>query len=178
MARARFYACTCSTTSSPRVGGDARQRGGERADDFGVELGAGAAPELAQRVAGRPRAAVGARAGDGVVRVGDVHDARGERDVVAAQPVRIAAAVRPLVVQLDDRDVGREKRHRPQDARAGTGMLLDDVELRVGQRAGLEQHVVGHADLADVVQQRAQADDFDLLGRQAAARGRWPPTAR
>src|SRR5471032_2792637 len=36
-----------------RVRGDPGQRGYQRADDFGVELGAGAAPQLAQRVAGR-----------------------------------------------------------------------------------------------------------------------------
>ena len=66
---------------------------------------------------GRARA-VRARAGHRVVGVGDVHDARGKRDVVAAQAVRVAAAVRPLVVELDDRQVRREKRHRPQDARA------------------------------------------------------------
>src|SRR3954452_23268464 len=32
------------------IGGDARQRVHERADDFGVELGAGPAPQLAHRI--------------------------------------------------------------------------------------------------------------------------------
>ena len=39
-----------------------------------------------------------------------------------------------------------------------------------GQRARLPQHVVGHADLADVVQQRAEPEHFEIVGRQASAR--------
>ena len=81
-----------------------------------------------------------------------------ERDVVAAQAVRVAAAVGPLVVQLDDRHVRREERHRPQDARAEHRMLLDDVVLAGGQRPRLAQHLVGDANLADVVQQRAEPE--------------------
>src|SRR5580765_8419436 len=72
-----------------RVGGHARQRRGQGADDLRVELGA-----------------------------------------VAAQAGRIAAAVRPLVMQLDDRNVPREKGDRAQDARAEHRVLLDRVELR------------------------------------------------
>ncbi len=86
------------------------QGGRQRPDDLGVELGAGAPPQLAQRVARRTGAPVRARAGHRVVGVGDVDDPRGERDVVAAQAVRVAAAVRPLVMQLDNRQVPREKR--------------------------------------------------------------------
>ena len=40
-------------------------------------------------------------------------------------------------------------------------MLLDDVVLGCRERSRLAQHVVGHANLADVVQQRAEADDFE-----------------
>ena len=82
------------------------------------------------------------------------------------RPIGIPAAVRPLVVELDDRDVRREEGHRPQHARAEHRVLLDDVELGRGQRARLPQHVVGDADLADVVQQRAEAHDLDVGGRQ------------
>ena len=48
----------------------------------------------------RKRAAVGAVAGHRVVGVGDGDDARDERDVVALQAERIAAAVPALVVQV------------------------------------------------------------------------------
>src|SRR6185436_21069076 len=85
------------------------QRRHERADDFGVVLGAGTAPQLAQRVLGRSPRAIGAGARDRVVRVRDVHDSGKERNVAAAQTVRIPAAVRPLVMQLDDGDVAGEE---------------------------------------------------------------------
>src|SRR5436190_7894553 len=93
----------------------AGERLGERVDDVGVEFGAGAAPQFLQRFARRPRAAVRAGGGHRVVRVGDVDDAGGQRDVVAAEAVRVAAAVRALMVQLDDRNVRREERHRLQN---------------------------------------------------------------
>ena len=54
---------------------------------------------------GQPRGAVGACAGHRVERIGDVDDARGQRNRVAFEPVWIAVAVRTFVVQLDDRDV-------------------------------------------------------------------------
>ena len=90
---------------------DRGQRAGERVHDFGVELRAGAAPQLAQRLGRGSRRAIGARAGHGVEGVGDVDDAREQGNLVAAQAVRVAAAVGPLVMQLDDRDVRREERH-------------------------------------------------------------------
>src|SRR5437763_15610798 len=86
-----------------RVARDAGQRRRQRADDLGVELGAREPPDLPQCVAGRPRAAIRTLAGDGVVRVGDVYDARGHRNLIAAQSVRVAASVGALVVELDDR---------------------------------------------------------------------------
>ena len=94
--------------------------------DFGVEPGARKPPQLLERFSRRPRAAVGADARDGVVGIGDVHDVRGNRDLVAAQAMRISASVRPFVVQLDNRQVGDQERHRLQDARARAGMLFDD----------------------------------------------------
>ena len=56
-------------------------------------------------------------------------DAGEHRGGVAEQPVRVAAAVRPLVVQLDDRDVRAEERDLPQDVRAERRVHLDDLEL-------------------------------------------------
>ena len=51
----------------------------ERLHDFRVELRAGAPPQLAHGVAGVQRRTIGARAGHGVERVGDVDDAREQR---------------------------------------------------------------------------------------------------
>ncbi len=59
---------------------------GQRLHDFGVELRAGASPELGERVARAARRPVGARARHRVERVGDVDDAGEQRDLVAVRP--------------------------------------------------------------------------------------------
>ena len=51
------------------------------------------------------------------------------------------------------------------------GVRLDDVVLALGQLAQLEQDVVGHADLADVVQRRGEADRVHQVVGQAHRRG-------
>src|SRR2546430_369691 len=83
---------------------------------------------------------------------------------VSAQAVRVSAAIGPLVVQLDDRDVAGEERDRSQDAGAENRVLLDDIELGTGQRARLAQDIVGDPDLADVVQEGAEAEHFERVG--------------
>ena len=64
-------------------------------------------------------------------------DAGQQRDFVAAEPVRVALAVRTLVVELDDRQVRREEMDAAQDARADARMLFDEREFLRGQRSGL-----------------------------------------
>src|SRR5215213_6820512 len=117
------------------VGREAGKGSSQGADDFGMELRPRAAPQLAKRVAGRPGAAVGACAGHRVVGVGDVDDPGDQGNVVTAQAVRIAAAVRPLMVELDDLEVTCQEGHRAQDPGAKHRMLLDDVVLGRRQRA-------------------------------------------
>ena len=88
------------------------------------------------------------------------------------------------MVQLDDREVLGQERHRPQDAGAERGMLFDQLELLGRQRVRLAQHVVADADLADVVEQRAKPQHVELLGgrricrpiatEMALTRSEWP----
>ncbi len=85
-------------------------------------------------------------------------DPREQRDVVASQAVRVSAAVRPLVVELDDRDVRREEGNRAQHPGAYCRVLLDDVELGRGQRSGLVPHEVRDADTAEVVEEPRAPD--------------------
>ena len=79
--------------------------------------------------------------------------------------MRIAAAVRPLVVQLDDGDVWREERDAAEDPGPECGVQLDCFELLGCQRAWFSKHVVGNADFADVVEERAEAEDLDVILR-------------
>ena len=103
---------------------DRRHGRRQRVHDLGIELRSRAPPQLAQRFGRAARGTIGAHRGHGVEGVGDVHDAREERNLVAAQPVRITLAVGPLVVQFDDRQVRRQEMDAAQDARADAGMLL------------------------------------------------------
>jgi hypothetical protein len=66
------------------TGGHAWQRLRERTDDLGVKFSTGTPPQLAERIARRPRPTIRARARDCIVRVGNMDDPRRERDVVAA----------------------------------------------------------------------------------------------
>ena len=45
-----------------------------------------------------------------------------------------------------------------EDAVADFGVLLDEAPLAVVERAGLQQHVIGDSDLADVVKRARDAD--------------------
>ena len=105
---------------------------------------------------------VGACARDGVERVGDVHDPGGQRNVIAAQAERVAASVRSLVVQFDDRDVRGEKGHLSQDMRANRGVTLELLVLLGGQRRGFPKDRVADTDLADVVEKRAESEHFEV----------------
>ena len=95
--------------------------------------------------------------------VGDRDDACAERDVGAGDAVRVAEAVPPLVVVTHDRPRRREQVERLEELVADLGMRLDDPPLLVVERRRLEQHPVRDADLADVVEDRSEADRLDLL---------------
>ena len=76
----------------------------EDGHDVGVELDAGEALELLDRLlVGERRLAVRARAGHRLVGIGDGEDPGAERDVEGLDAVRVAGAVEPLVVRLDER---------------------------------------------------------------------------
>jgi hypothetical protein len=130
----------------------------QRLDDARVELGARAAAQLglgrrvAEPLAVRP---VG---DERVVRVAGQDDARGERDVLAGEPVRVAAAVPALVLVADRRGHVAQAGQRSQDPLADDRVLAHEHPLVGGQRTGLVEDLVGDADLADVVQERDRLD--------------------
>ena len=123
----------------------------------------------------RERGAVDAVAGERVEDVGDRDDAPLDRDLLAGEAARVAAAVPLLVVAERDRRGHVEDRGggAAQQAVALLGVGLDDRALLGGERAGLQQDRVGDRDLADVVQRRGVAHQLaelaveaDLLGEQ------------
>ena len=132
--------------------------GEEGVDDLGVPLLAGAGLEDFIDLFDGHALAVGAVAGHRVEGVGHGDDAGDERDLVAGELERIAAAV-PLfvVMQHGGQHVG-ELLDVGENAVAQLGVLLDVLELGVGQLARLAEHGVVDADLADVVQQAGHVE--------------------
>src|SRR3954454_6387111 len=101
-------ACGSARRGGGRSGGRLRADAGgpeleERVDDLRVELAAALRGDLGERVGLRPRVLVRARGDERVVDVADRADAPGERDLLAAQAGRVAAAVPALVMRARDR---------------------------------------------------------------------------
>ena len=93
----------------------------------------------------------------------------GERDLVADQAGRIAAAVDVLVV-VEDRIGDRAVAVEPADERRPVlRMAADHGPVLIGQDLGVED-AVGQRELADVVQQARGVNEI-LLGLVAAQRG-------
>lgn len=109
--------------------------------------------DVCQGLVHRPGALVGADRGQGIEHIGDRHHACGQRNGRAAQAQRVTAAVPLLVVgqgdgacQLQDAVLVRT-----DDLGANRRVLAHDLPFAVVQRPGLEQHRIGHTDLAHVV---------------------------
>ena len=110
--------------------------------------------------------------GQRVEHVGHRHDAGPLGDLLAPDAERVPRAVPPLV--MAERHVGRLRDHRRlrarQQAVAVGGVLLDHRVLGRVETARLEQHRVGHTDLADVVQGRGHPQLVDGVVREADRR--------
>ncbi len=145
----------------------------ERARQLGVELGAGAALQLDERLLDGERRPVRARRGHGVEGVGDAEQPRLERDPVPAQPVRVAAAVPALVVVEHVRQRRLEVLEALDEPRARDRVAANLLELLLAQRAGLAEHARVDGDLADVVERAAELERL-----QAAATPAEQPSER
>ena len=93
---------------------------------------------------------------DRVDRVRDGEDPRAERDLLPCEPVRIALTVPALVMRANDLDAGIVQEGDAADhLRPEEGVRLHHPPLGLVQLDRLEQDLVGHADLADVVEKEA-----------------------
>lgn len=89
-------------------------------------------------------------------------DARAERDLFGLEAGRVPPTVPPFVMAQDERHDGIREGHAADDFRADLRMNADLLELFLGERARFGQDVLGHGELADVVQQRGGLDALDL----------------
>ena len=142
-----------------------------------VERPARLLPEQQQRqLAGHPLV-VGTVARDRVEVVGHGQDAGAARDVLAAQAERVAGAVPALVVAEHQRRHGVRERDVLDDLEAHLRVDLHLPELLVGQRTGLREDVLGHGELADVVEHGGRRDALDLFVRARPRHGPAPVPA-
>jgi hypothetical protein len=110
--------------------------------------------------------AVGPIARHRIERIGDCHDAGCERDLLGAESIRVSAPVRPFVVPPHHRkDEGVIAQHGLEDASPDDCVLEHAAAFLRGERAGLVQQLIRHADLADVMQFGSEGD---LLSDYAA----------
>ena len=77
---------------------------------------------------------------------------------VAAHAARVAGAVPVLVMAAHDRHDRIREIDERQDVGADVDVALHLLELGGGQLAGLVEDVLGHGELAGVVQQRRRLD--------------------
>ena len=151
----------------PRLVVERRQVLDEQVHQVRVEGQTGLGLQRRQCVLGRERAMLRPLRGQRVEVIHHREDARAKRNLIALEPGRIALAIPSLVVAVDDRRHRIRERHRRDDLGAHLRMHLHPLELLGGQRTGLRQDVLGHRELADVVQQRRRADAL-YVGRRHA----------
>ena len=139
----------------------------QRVHALRVQAGAGLGVELGKGVGGGARAAVGTVGGEGVEHIGDREDAHLQRQALTGETVRVAGAVDPLVMVLDELEhQGMEAAQLGEEGAPVCGMALHDVELLVREAGGLLEHLGRHGELADVVQEPAGGQETQAAGRQ------------
>ena len=122
-----------------------------------------------KRLCHRQSLAVRARAGHGVERIAEPDHACRVRNDRTHQTLRIALAVRSLMVRAHGIRGPVSERVTRQQTRADVGVGLDGGPLFTAQRRGLAQDGVRDADLAQVMQEQADHDQVPVeLGVQRA----------
>ncbi len=103
-----------------------------------------------------------------------MNDARSERDLLGAKAVRVPASVPPLVMVAHERRDRVGPRDLVHDERAHAGMLAQQLQLVVAQRAFRVQLVVVQLTDADVVEDAGHRDLLDLHRRESQPRREFP----
>ena len=147
------------------------RRSMKRSTTRGIERAAGFLLQQQQRGLVRHRLVVRAIRRERVEVVHDRQDAGAERDVIALQPLRIALAIPSLVVAEDERRHRVRERHRADDLGADLRVNANLLELFLGERTRLREDVLGHGQLADVVEQRRGLDALNLVVGHAQRAG-------
>src|SRR4051812_5057638 len=122
-------AARCRGSLLGRVRGLQRADAAEGVHDDWVELGAGAAAQLGERLLGIERALVRAVRRHRVVGIADRDDSCAERDLVAGEAVRVAVAVVVLVARAHERGDRTQRDRGAEDALADDRVAGDELPL-------------------------------------------------
>ena len=115
---------------------------------------------------------IAAFAGQRIVNVGKGNDLRGNRNLVAAKPVRIAAAVVTLMMPAADIICNANQRFilmegkALEDGRADGGMGFHHLKFLTRQPAGFIEDGIRYVDFADVMKGGSSADERNIVFRQ------------
>ena len=134
----------------------------EERDELRIELRAGMPAELVDRCLVGHRPLVRPVVDHRVVRVGDRDNPGSERDVVPAQPERVAMTRIAFVVVEDDRNGVLEGGGLLEDHLSDPRMLHDGPPLGCAQRGRLVEDVRRQTDLAHVVKQGRRPNALHL----------------
>ena len=146
-------------------------RSAERFDVGRVELRAGDAPQLVERLERVHRRAIGVRRGEGVVDLGHRDDSRDRGDLVAAQALRVAAAVDALVMCAHDLGHGAVDADVAQQLGPDVRVAPDAAPVGLRQPAAALHHAVRERELADVVQEPGGVGELLVALGHAAVLG-------
>lgn len=145
----------------------ADEPGLQRLHNLRVELGPRVRVQFSnRRILGDPLP-IGAVRGHGIEGVAHREDPGTDVDLLPADPVRIPPAVQPFVVLQEDGEVGPVDREVAEDPGPDLHVGLHRLHLSRGEGSWLQQDVVAHGDLADVVDARDGADGEGLILRKA-----------
>src|SRR5439155_21324979 len=104
---------------------------------------------LGAALSDRQRFAVAPIGGNGVKGITGMNDSRLDGDLLALQPIGIAAAIPAFVLGSDDGTQGSQERHGSEDAFTNDRVLAHDREFFGCERTRLLENVSGDADLSN-----------------------------
>ena len=124
--------------------------------DESLEIPAGTQPEAVFRLRGK-----------GVPYVDDGEDARGERDIVSAQAVRIAGTIPALMMIKRDHEAFLEKLDILKKVMRQLWVLAHAAPFVFGKAIGFVQDRIRNPHFADVMQERASPEINEINTAEA-----------
>ena len=172
--RQNRFACAASSVLSQwlttlRCSWTAISQLGERLDQLGIELRAGVAEQLVQCPLARHGVAIDLVGGHRVEGVDDRQHPGAQRNLVPTSEYSGARSVVPSARVAHDFQTPGDRSSPTRIFEAGEAVLIHQVQLRRGERAGLEQQAVG-APILPISCSRAATSSSSRCSAQAVGK--------